>query len=110
MRDKTYEALKANIAEDLNKCNAKELDLIYKELKSCLKKFDRDDIFKNSTDFFKKLFKSKKEKCLFFLDDIEDSKGKLTENEKEELRQYFLNISNIHRTFLEDIQALLGAL
>ncbi len=109
MKEKSYESLKKNLIDDLSNCSRKELDLIYKMLKECLKKFDRDGIFKNCRDFFKLIFKNKKEKCLYFINDVEDSKDKLTDTEKEELRKYFLSISNVHRTFLENLQALFGA-
>lgn len=108
MKDKTYETLKSNIIEDLSQCSRKEIDSIYQMLKDCIKKFDRDDLFKNCRDFFKLIFKSRKDKCLFFINDIEDSREKLTSIEKEELRKYFLNVSNVHRTFLENVQALFG--
>ena len=39
-----------------------------------------------------------------------DSKDKLTDKEKESLRKELLDISNIHRTLLENLQSLFGAL
>lgn len=110
MKDKSYEALKANLIDDIKKCSNKEIDQIYTMFKECLNKFDKDGVFKNCVDFFKTFLKSKRNKCLYFVADIEDSVAKLTPNEKEELRKYFLSISNVHRTFLENIQALFEAL
>lgn len=110
MKDKSFDALKENISEDLKQASKKEIDEIYKNLELCLKKFDKDKTLKNIKDFFVKLFKSKKDKCILLINDIVDSRDKLSPEEKEELRKCFLNISNIHRTFLEDIQALFGAL
>lgn len=107
---KDFESLKNNVVKDINSCNKKELKKIYDALKKSLASFDKDSILKNVSDFFKSLFKNKKEKCLFFVEDICDSRDKLTNEEKESLRKSFLEISNIHRTFLEDILALLGAL
>ena len=110
MKDKSFEALKENVIKDINECNTRQLNKIYKSLRKVLFQFDRDTIWKNVKDFFKSVRKGKKEKCIFFIDDICDSSEKLTANEKEELRKQFLDISNIHRTFLEDLQALLNAL
>lgn len=110
MRDTSIDALVNNIKKDINSCSKKELDSIYNAIKIALKKFDRDNIFKNSIDFIKSILKNKKQKCIFFIEDIIDSKDKLTDKEKEDLRKVFLDISNIHRTFIEDIMALFEAL
>ena len=53
--------------------------------------------------------KSKRSKCIQFVDDIFDSKNRLLKEEKDRLRKALLDISNIHRTFIENIIALLGA-
>lgn len=100
----------ANITEDLNKANSRDIDKIYDALKAALKKFDRDSNIKDLIDIFRGLFKSKREKCVLFMKDLMDSKDKLNEDEKEILRKELLDISNIHRTLLENIRALLGAL
>ena len=110
MKKTDFNSLIENIKEDLNKCNNKELEKIFSAIKLCLKSFDRDFIMKNVKDFFKSFFKSKKDKCLFFIEDIVDSKDKLSCEEKECLRRNLLEISNIERTFLEDLKALLEAL
>ena len=110
MKDTSLNALKDNILKDTESCSSKELNNIYNALKKTLKEFDRDSFFKNCIDFFKSIFKTKKQKCIFFINDIVDSKDKLTNEEKEKLRKSFLDISNIHRTFIENIIALFGAL
>lgn len=110
MKDTSLNALKDNIIKDIESCSSKELNNIYDALKKTLKEFDRDSFFKNCKDFFKSIFKTKKQKCIYFIDDIVDSKDKLTDDEKEKLRKSFLDISNIHRTFIENIIALFGAL
>ena len=110
MKKTDFNSLIENIKEDLNRCNNKKLEQIYSAIKLCLKKFDRDSTMKNVKDFFRNLLKSKKEKCLFFIEDIIDSKDKLSDEEKEYLRRNLLEISNIERTFLEDLKALLEAL
>ena len=106
---KTIEEIKANLYQDIDKANSKELEKIYSSLKNVLKTFDRDSSFKNLCDFFKSIIKTKKAKCLQFINDIYDSKDKLTNNEKNKLRKALLDISNIHRTFIENIISLLGA-
>lgn len=109
-KEKDFESLKEDIVSDINSCTDGELNKIYTALKKVLKIFDRDPFLKQLRDFFKLITKSRKEKCLFFVEDICDSKDKLTPNEKESLRKAFLDISNIHRTFFEDLVALLEAL
>ena len=110
MKQKNLETLKNNIIKDLNSCSSKTLDLIYKKLSIVLKKFDNDGVFKECKDFFKRLFKNKKEKCLHFIEDLSDSQDKLTDDEKEKLRKELLEISNIYRTFWENFLALLEAM
>lgn len=106
---KTIEEIKANLHQDIDKANSKELEKIYSSLKDVLKTYDRDSSLKNLCDFFKNIFSSKKAKCLQFVNDIYDSKDKLTNEEKDKLRKALLDISNIHRTFVENIISLLGA-
>lgn len=110
MKKTDFESLKSNIYEDLEKCSNRELKEIYSTMKECLKIFDRDELSKNIIDFFKIVFKTKKEKCKYFIEDIVESKDKLTDAEKEQLRKMFLDISNIKRTFKENIISLLEAL
>lgn len=110
MKNTDLDCLVENVKKDISSCSQKELDQIYKAIKNALKKFDRDKIFKNTKDFIKSLFKTKKQKCLLFVEDIVDSKDKLTDEEKESLRKTFLDISNIHRTFIENLIALFEAL
>lgn len=110
MKDASFEATKKNIIDDINSCSTKELNKIYQSLKTILKEFDKDSFFKDSKDFFKFFFKDKKSKCLFFIEDICDSRDRLSAEMKEKLRKEFLKVSNIHRTFLENIKALLEAL
>lgn len=107
---KDFDSLKENVLADINSCSSKELNKIYTALKKTVFEFDRDVFGKQIRDFFKSVFKSKKDKCVFFVEDICDSKDKLSSEEKETLRKMFLDISNIHRTFLEDLIALLEAL
>lgn len=110
MKNTNLDSLVENVKKDISSCSQKELDQIYKAIKNALKKFDRDNNFKNSRDFMKSLFKTKRQKCLLFVEDIVDSKDKLTCEERESLRKTFLDISNIHRTFVEDLIALFEAL
>lgn len=110
MKNTNLDSLVENIKKDISSCSQKELGQIYKAIKNALKKFDRDSILKNAKDFIKSLFKNKRQKCLLFVEDIVDSKDKLTDEEKESLRKTFLDTSNIHRTFIENIIALFEAL
>ena len=103
---KDFKSLKENIIQDIKEADQKQLDAIYSGLRSCLSTFDRDNRRKNAADFFKLMFKSKQRKCLLVLEDICDSDHKLSAEEKEALRKEFLDISNIHRTFWEDLLAL----
>ena len=106
---KTIEEIKSNLHQDINNANSKEIDKIYFALKDVLKKFDRDSLVKNLGDFFKGFLKSKRSKCIQFVNDIFDSKDRLSKEEKDGLRKALLDISNIHRTFIENIIELLGA-
>lgn len=110
MANKDFNTLKENVLKDIKECSNKELDKLFDKLKSTLKTFDRDDFWKNVKDVIKQLFKNKRTKCSLIVGDICDSRDKLNESEKESLRKAFLDLSNIHRTFLEDLQALFGAL
>jgi DNA phosphorothioation-dependent restriction protein DptG len=110
MKQTDIESLVQNISEDLEKASSKDIDKIYTALKSALKTFDRDSQFKDIIDVLKNIFKSKKEKCILIIRDLLDSKEKLIDTEIESLRKELLEISNIHRTLLEDIRALLNAL
>lgn len=110
MVSKDFESLKENVIKDISECNKKELNKIYDCLKKAVKNFDRDSIWKNIKDCFHSINKNKKEKCIFFINDLCDSRSKLSSEEKEQLRREFLKISEIHMTFLENIRALFGAL
>ena len=110
MKKTDEDSLIENISEDLKTANSKDVDKIYSALKDALKKFDRDSQFKDLIDFLKSIFKTKREKCTLIINDLLESKNKLTNEEKEILRLHLLDISNIHRTLLEDIRALLSAL
>ena len=110
MANKDFITLKNNVLKDIQECNGKELDRIFDKLKTTLKAFDRDDFWKNIKDLIKQVFKSKRNKCFQIVNDICDSRNNLNEIEKESLRKAFLDLSNIHRTFLEDLRALFGAL
>lgn len=81
-KEKDFESLKSNVIKDLNECSPKELVSIYNALKAVLKTFDRDGLWKNIKDLFKSFFKSKKEKCTLFIEDICDSKELLNDVEK----------------------------
>lgn len=106
---KSLEELKNNINKDINQASSREIDEIYYSLKSVAKRFDRDSNLKNLFDVFKIIFKTKRDKCISFVDDIFDSIGKLSTDEKNNLRKALLDISNIHRSIIENIIALLGA-
>lgn len=111
MKAMDFESLKNNIIKDIDQATKSNVDEIYKALVASLKKYDRDGIFKNAKDHFLLLIKfDKKAKCKFIIADIIDSKDALSSEEKEGLRKNFLEISNIYRTLLENIQALLDAL
>lgn len=105
---KDFKAVNINIRNDLKRATNKEVDRIYKELKSLLSNFDRDSFFKNSIDYFRRFFCDKRHACLLFLNDLFDSKDKLTNNEKELLLQKLNIICDIHRSLGEDILRFLG--
>lgn len=107
---KNLDELQQNIIEDIKNCPDRVVENVYKALKKALKQFDKDSFFKNLKDFFNAIFKTRREKCLLILNDIMDSREKLTDKEKELLRKEFLEISNIYRSLIENIIALLGAL
>ena len=107
---KSIEEIKENIYQDIRSASSKEIDKIYCALKEVSTKFDRDSTLKNLFDVLKGIFKSKKDKCLLFVDDIFDGAEKLTADEKNQLRRALLDVSNIHRSVIENIIALLGAL
>ena len=107
---KSIEEIKVNIHQDIKKASSKEIDRIYYALKEVSKKFDRDSALKNLFDIFKGILKSKRDKCLHFVDDIFDSAEKLSADEKIQLRKALLDISNIYRTIIENIISLLAAL
>lgn len=106
---KSIEEIKKNLVKDIKDANSSEIDKIYNTLKEILSSFDRDGLLKNLCDFCKGILKTKRNKCLQFVNDIFDSKDKLSQDEKEKLRKALLDVSNIHRNFIENIIALLGA-
>lgn len=110
MSNTDFESLKTNILKDIDEAKSSDVSKIYSALVSALRKFDRDSALKNLFDFLTGLLKTKRQKCKLIVSDIIDSRSKLTSDEKELLRKEFLDISNIHRTLLEDIRALLDAL
>lgn len=99
-----------NIKKDFEKASIKEIDKLYDELKSMLKKYDNDPILKDIKDWFKKIFKSKKERCIYIFNDIIEEINESDFNRKEELRKDLLKVSNIHRDFLENLISLLESL
>lgn len=112
MENLTQEKLSFNdvrdiLISDICGANKDELNVIYKALKKALKKFDRDSFLKDVGDFFSKLFKSKREKCKLIVDDIVDSKQKLTKDEAKELYDEFYKLSEVHRSFFDNIMVLI---
>lgn len=110
MANTDFETLKQNIMKDIDDASGKDISEIYVALTKTLEKFDRDSCLKDIIDLFRSIFKTKRQKCKLFVSDIVDSRDKLSNTEKEALRKEFLDISNIHRTLIEDIRALLDAL
>lgn len=111
MKETDFDSLKTNILKDIDQATKSNIEDIYKALVTTLKKYDRDSPLKNAKDYIILLFKGdKRAKCKYIISDIVDSKDSLSNEEKEALRKSFLDISNIHRTFLENVQALLDAL
>ena len=107
---KTIEELIENINKDIEKASAKKINVIYKELKMILKKYDDDEFLKNCFDVIKQLFQTTRNKCKLIFKDIIEEMTKSGFSKKEELRRDLLDLSNIHRDILENIIALLGAL
>lgn len=107
---KTYEWLTENVRKDIDEASNREIKQLYEELKKTLKKYDNDPLFKQFRDFFKKFFKSNRERCKLILEDILEEVNKPGFERKEELKRDLLEISNIHRGFLENLAALFGAL
>ena len=108
MKPKTYEAVNINIQNDIKQANYKKICEIYNKLKELLKDFDNDPILKDAKDFVKRLFVDKRNGCLLILEDIFESKDKLTENQKKILLKRLNEISDIHRTLGEDALRFLG--
>ena len=106
--NKDFKAVDINIRNDLKRATNKEIDKIYKELKALLSIFDRDSFFKNSFDYFRRIFCDKRRACLLFLNDLFDSKDKLTNEERNMLLQKLNIICDIHRSLGEDILRFLG--
>jgi len=107
---KSIDEIRENICQDIRDASSKEIDKIFSALKEVAKKFDRDSALKNFFDGLIGIFKSKRDKCLLFVNDIFDSAEKLSADEKKQLREALLDISNIHRAVIENIIALLEAL
>jgi hypothetical protein len=110
MANTDFETLKQNILKDIDEASGKDINDIYSALRKALAKFDRDSLLKNLFDLFLSILKTKRQKCKLLVNDIVDSRSKLSVSEKELLRKEFLDISNIHRTLIENIRALLDAL
>lgn len=106
--NKSFEAVDINIQNDIKHASNKKINEIYNELKQALKLFDKDPFFKNAKDYFKGLFANKRRACLLFLNDLYDSKDKLTDEQREQLRQRLNKIADIYRTLGEDIIRFLG--
>lgn len=104
------EKLKENVLKDIEQANNSDIKKIYKELNNCLMEFDRDNHWKNFFDSIKVVFSVKRNKCKLIILDICDSSEKLNRDEKQELKHHLLEIQNIHRTFIENLIALIGAL
>ena len=81
--NKSFEAVDINIQNDIKHASNKKINEIYNELKQALKLFDKDPFFKNAKDYFKRLFADKRRACLLFLNDLYDSKDKLTDEQRE---------------------------
>ena len=106
--NKSFEAVDINIQNDIKRSNNKKINAIYNELKQALKLFDKDPFFKDVKDYFKRLFVDKRTACLLFLNDLYDSKDRLTDEQKEQLRLRLNKIADIYRTLGEDIIRFLG--
>jgi len=102
--------LEENIIVDIEQANKNDIDQIYNALNKALHQFDKDSFAKNLIDSIKKIFSTKRKKCKLIIIDIIESKDKLTAKEKQLLRNHLLDISNIHRTLIENIISILDAL
>lgn len=107
---KTFDWLTENIRSDIEKARNNKIDELYDSLKKLLKKYDADPTIKNINDWFKQILKSKREKCKLVLEDVIEEMNKPNFSRKEELRKDLLEISNIHRDFLENLISLLESL
>lgn len=107
---KDLDSIIKNIRKDLKDANSKDIDLIYSSLLQLLKKYDNDTFFKNIGDFFKKIFKTKREKCCLFFEDIVEGINDMDDEKKRKIKKDLLDLSNIHRTFLENLKSLIEAL
>lgn len=106
--DKTFEAVDINIQKDIKQANNKKINEIYKELKAALKIFDKDPFFNDVKDYCKRLLVDRRKACLFILNDLYDSKDRLSDEQREQLRQRLNKIADIYRTLGEDIIRFLG--
>lgn len=106
-REKTLDELIKNIDEDIREANSNQINELYISLNNMLNKYDNDKFMKNLIDILKKLFRSKRQKCKLILEDLIEEIYKPNFTKKEELRKELLEISNIHRSFLENLIALL---
>ena len=102
--------LSQNIRDDIDKASNSEINELYTQLNALLKKYDNDPLIKNIFDWFSKIFKSKRERCKYILNDIIEETKDPNFTRKDELRSDLLKISNIHRDFLENLASLLGSL
>lgn len=107
---KDLDWLTKNIEKDIDKASMKEINILYNELNDVLKKYDKDQFIKNIMDWCKKIFMSKREKCKYIFNDILEEIQKPNFTKKKELRNDLLEISNIHRSFLENLISLLESL
>jgi hypothetical protein len=107
---KDLEWLTANINEDIDKASNKNIDRLYESLRNMLKKYDNDPLIKDVLDWFNGFLKSKRMKCKLILNDILEEIQKPEFTRHEELRKDLLEVSNIHRNFLENLISLLESL
>lgn len=107
---KDLEWLTANINEDIDKASNRNINKLYESLRDMLKKYDNDPLIKDAFDFLNGLLKSKRTKCKFVLNDILEEIQKPEFTRHEELRKDLLEVSNIHRDFLENLISLLESL
>lgn len=108
MSKKDINSLIDNIHKDFKDASRKEIDQIYNELKEMLKKYDDDSFSKNVKDFLKRGFTfDKRKRCELVFKDIIESLDNPSFVKREELRKDLLELSNIHRSFLENLIALI---